>query len=409
MLDGPNGDRPMARPRKRRTVDGVELAENLYTDPRGRPGYWRYRRADGSDKQFQAATVHEANRLADEANKLRDTVAPGSAPARRPSREMLAYHAPAYIAYRERLDPALASKQSWTNRRYAIEQFAATINVPLGQITRPQIQAWWDDLTPAQQKLRHAEFRRWFNWLMGQGLLPRLQYNPFTTADDRPRLLLKNTPVKARQPLPLDAYWRVYRQAGEMGYPGLQIAMALSLYTTYRREDIVTLRWDTNLADRKLRLVIGKSLSQKGNARAARHEWDLDAHPLLARIIARARELSLEHRRCPYIVSQMPRRRHKGPDGAQANRDHIARILPNRLTRMYAEAAEAAGVSGTSFHEVRGLSSALHSLAGYSTDEIQALMAHESKTTTLGYQDGHSLPYSRMEIQLPAGILGGEW
>ena len=399
----------MARPRKPRIVDGVQLADNLYPDPRGRPGYWRYRRPDGSNKIFQALSAEEANRLAEEANRLRDTVTPTFTMKRTPGREMLAYHAPLYVAYRERLDPSLAGKESWTNRRYAIEQFSGAFTTPLGQITRDQIQCWWDDLTPAQQKLRHAEFRRWFNWLMGQGLLPRMQYNPFTTSDDRPRLLLKSTPVKLRQPLTLDAYWRVYRQAGDMGYPGLQVAMALSLYTTYRREDIVTLSWEHNLVDRKLRLVIGKSEAQRGSARAARHEWDLDAHPLLARIIARARELSLEHRRCPYIVSQMPRRRHKGPDGAQANRDHIARILPSRLTRMYAEAAEAAGVVGTSFHEVRGLSSALHSLAGYGTEEIQALMAHESKSTTLGYQDGHSLPYSRMEIQLPAAILGGEW
>src|SRR5690606_27954680 len=110
-------------------------------------------------------------------------------------------------------------------------------------------------------------------------------------------------------------------------------------------------------------------------------------------------------------------------DGARANRDHIARILPDRLTRMYAEVAEAAAqkamengehqaadaLQGTSFHEVRGLSSALHRLAGYSTEEIQALMAHESKNTTLGYQDGHDLPYSRMELALPEGILGGVW
>jgi hypothetical protein len=400
---------PMARPRKPRTVDGVPLADNLYPDARGRPGRWRYRRADGSDKLFQASTVAEANRLAEEANGLRHRITPSRAGKASPGRDALAYHAPLYIAYRERLDPSLAGKQSWTNRKYAIEQLAEHITAPLGQINRGMIQSWWDDLTPAQQKLRHAEFRRWFNWLSGQGLLPRLDFNPFTTADDRPRLLLKSTPAKRRQPLTLDAYWRVYHQAGEMGYPGLQIAMALSLYTTYRREDIVTLRWDTNLAGRKLRLVIGKSEAQKGTARAARHEWDLDAHPPLSRIIARARELSLQHQRCTYIVSQMPRRKHKGPDGAKANRDHIARILPERLTRMYAEVAEAAGVHGTSFHEVRGLSSALHRLAGYSTEEIQSLMAHESKTTTLGYQDGHDLPYSRMDMVLPEGVIGGEW
>ncbi len=407
----------MPRPRKPRIVNGAALADNLYPDNKGRPNHYRYRRADGSFRGFSAPSVEVANQLAIEANALRDTVTPQGKPA--PGRDQLAYYAPLYIAYRERIDPAISGKPSWRNRAYAIHQAAEHFNsLPIGKLDWGHLQSWWDALTPAQQKLRHAEFRRWFNWLMAQGLLPRLDYNPFTTADDRPRLILKQTPTKRRQPLTLDGYWRIYHAAGDIGYHALQIAMGISLYTTYRREDIVTLRWDEHLRDRTLRLVIGKSESQKGTARAARHEWDLDRHPLLAQLINRARELSLKNQRCPYIISHTPERRQR-----TTSKDHYAQVTPERLTRMFSEAAAAAAsaaqrdgqpqlarsLTATTFHEVRGLSSALHRLAGYSTEEIQSLMAHENKSTTLGYQDGHELPYSRMEMTLPDGVLGGSF
>ena len=62
----------MGRPPKPRIVDGVELAQHLHRDAKGRTGYWRYQRPDGSWKGFRAETAEEANRLAAEANAARD-------------------------------------------------------------------------------------------------------------------------------------------------------------------------------------------------------------------------------------------------------------------------------------------------------------------------------------------------
>ncbi|WP_295802176.1 tyrosine-type recombinase/integrase [uncultured Microbulbifer sp.] len=394
----------MVRPKKPRIIDGIELVDNLYPDPRKRPGYYRYRRADGSDKLFQAETVAEANRIATEANALRDTAI--ATPARVPGRQQLGFHVPGYIAYQERLNPALTGKKSWDNRVYALHQFAEQFSgTPVGHITWQQISTWWDGLTYNQQKLRHAEFRKLFNWLMPQGLMPKLQYNPFTTADDRPRLIAKQKPPKGRAPLTIAQYWAIYHMAEEMGLHSLQIAMALSLLTTWRREDICNLQWDANLKGRTLQLVIAKSAAQKGHARAARQAWSLDKYPALARTIQRARELSLQNRRCPYIVSQWPKRRVWNQD-----KQHLAQVTPERLSRMFAEVRDACGITGgQSFHEVRGLSSTLYRIAGYGVDQIQELMAHKNKGTTLGYQDADALPYTPMDFVLPDDVIGGEF
>ena len=71
------------RPKKPRFLDGVQLADNLYPDPRKRPGFYRYCRPDGSMRTFQAPTVLEANASAEAANIDRDSVDPENPALRR--------------------------------------------------------------------------------------------------------------------------------------------------------------------------------------------------------------------------------------------------------------------------------------------------------------------------------------
>jgi len=379
------------RPKKTRLVDGIPLADNLYKDPKGRSGYYRYRRPDGTFKTFTAAAVDLANNMADEANSLRGKDLPVA--TRIPQRDSLAYHVPLYIAYQEKINPELKYKQSWKNRAYALNQFAETFPV-IGRITRDTILAWWDGLTYHQQKLRMAEFRRFFNWLMGQGLAAKLKYNPFTTADDKPRLLPKQKPKKQRKALTQAGYRKIYNAAEDFGYECLQIAMEISRYTTLREADICGLRW-TDIVDGELRLVVSKSEAQKGSARAARLSWKLKDHPILKRQIDRARELSLQHKRCPFVISHEPRRRVWNEDKA-----HLYQVTPDRLSRMFREVMDSCGIEGTSFHEVRGLSATLYKGEGYTTGEIKDLMAHEQESTTIDYQNADELPYQSVTMRL---------
>ena len=383
---------PSMRPKKPRFVDGVRLSDNLYTDPRGRIGYYSYRRPDGTKKTFQADTPHIANELAEQANNAIGVDHP--ALKKIPSQDQLEYHKDTYIKYRERITPKLKEKASWKNRKYTIGLFAKEFP-QLSHIKIEPIREWWDGLTYHQQKLRMAEFRRLFNWLMAEGLTPKIKYNPFTTADDLPRLMLKEKPQKERLPLTQLQYEKIYKKAPSMGYEALCIAMSISRYTTLREADICALRLDKNIVDNKLRTVVSKSAAQRGVTRAVRLEWDLEEHPVLRKIINRARKLALKNKACPFIVSHKPKRRVWNQD-----KDHLHQVTNDRLSRMFKEVMEECGISETSFHEVRGLSSTLYRLEGYNNSEIQEVMGHESERTTEGYQNLDEIPHIPVTMKL---------
>ncbi len=381
------------RPKKQRFLNGILLEDNLYPDPRKRPGYFQYHRPDGSKKTFQAGSVEAANTRAAEANANRDIYLPKKISV--PRRSQTLFHVEEFLAYREHLSPGLKARRSWDNRRYALKLFARADFVELNQITMEALRIWWDKLTHSQQKLRNAEFRRLFNWMMGNGLLPKLKFNPFTSDDSVPKLLLKEKSQKKRPPCTESDYWDIYNRAPHYGYQALQVAMGISRYTSLREADVCALRFDRNIDGRLFRAVVSKSDAQKGTVRAARLEWDLDDHPVLNKLIQMARELSLKNRRCPYIVSHNPKRRKYS-----RKREHFAQVLPRRLYDMFIEVRNSCGIEGVVFHEVRGLASTELKRKGYTLEEIRDVMGHESVTTTAGYINAEDLPYERVHLKL---------
>ncbi len=396
----------MPRTKQPRFVGGVQLADNLYPDPRGRDGYWRYVRPDGSQKIFAAGTVEGANHLAGEANALRN--AAQQQPLRRFEVEKLPYWVRKYEAYRLRQAPSLADKASWRNRLYALNAFARMCPVP-GEITRAAIESWWDSLTHSQQILRQAEFRRFFNFLMSRGVV-RMEYNPFTLSDDRPRLYLRETPASERKRLDIDGFWPIYEQAGKLSMEGLQIGMGISLYTTMRRGDVVALN-EQNVQDGcYLRRTISKSEEKRGSVNAARLQWRLDDHPMLSELVERGRALGKRNAHdgvpCPYLVSHAPQQRRLG-----ASKTHACQVLGRRLSDMFAAARDATGLwsnepNPPTFHEVRSLGSALYQRAGYEIKDIQELMAHTEIGMTMLYQSGHELPHTTMALRLDESTAG---
>lgn len=392
----------MARPRKQRYYEDVQLEDNLYPDNRGRYCHWRYKRPDGTFKHFTANTVQDANAIAAYTNQRRDTYVS----TRQPDVfGTLAHYVDEYIRYREEQSVDLKSKRSWHNRCYALRQFTRTITLPVSQIDRPDIQAWWDTLSNHQQKQRHAEFRKFFNYLMGRSLLPRLQYNPFTTADDRPRLYTKSLPARRSQRLTRTGFWRIYACAGELGYTCLQVAMGISLLTFMREGDICDLRLDEDIEENLLKCVIGKSAAQKGSVNAARLKWDLANYNLLRQLLNHARELSLQNRRCPFVISHWPKQKRMGK-----TKEHVAQVTPRRLIAMFDEARRMAGFTGPNppvFHGVRSLADKLATDAGYNIKTIQHAMAHASEDMTRKYLDGHELPYEHVEVKFTEQDIGG--
>ena len=396
---------PMAAPKKQRTFEGVVLADNLYKDNKGRVGYWRYFRPNRTFKTFPAGDVHLANKIAEHNNLSRDQM-----PKKTNStiNGTLAAYVDDFILHRETQNPNLKESNSWRNRRYSLAQFGRQIVRPLAQLKRVEIMHWWDVLTPHQQKARHAEFRRFFNWLMGRDLLPAMQYNPFTLADDRPRFYESATPKRASVRFDMSGFWKIYNAAGSLGYEGLQIAMGISLTTFMRETDILTLKLSDDLEDDLLKKVIGKSMAQVGEAKAARLQWNIRDYDLLRNLINRARLAAIKNHGCPYVISHTPQRKLIGK-----TKDHICQVTPRTLITMMKKSRDLAGYADMenppTFHTVRSLANSLAKDAEESKEAIQKNNAHRSVDTQLIYQEGHELPFEDAPIQFTAEQIGGDF
>ncbi|GAB3099912.1 hypothetical protein GCM10027217_18610 [Pseudomaricurvus hydrocarbonicus] len=391
-------------------VDGVKLEENLYPDNKKRTGHYRYLKPDGTFRHFTAETVHQANSFAADANSRRAEYT--AKKPTRPQMTMLESYACDFIDERQAENPGLKNKASWRNRSYALKKFGREISTPFSRLQRHHIEDWWRGLTHHQQKARHAEFRKFFNYLMGRNVLPNFEYNPFTTSDDRPRFYAKESPARSKERLTRESFWLVYDSAGELGYEALQIAMGVALTTFMRETDILTLRLDEHVEGKLLKRVIGKSAAQKGQSKAARLQWDVGNYELLRQLIKRARELSLRNQRCPYLISHMPAQRRKGK-----GKEHICQVLPRRLQDMWNDARDhtgywkdlPAGKKPPTFHECRSLADKLAAEAGYDIKAIQSAMAHSDAAQSLMYLGNHDLPYEEVQVKLTADQIGRDF
>lgn len=377
-------------PRPRPVVDGVELVPGLTLDPRKRPGVYSLRLPDGRRRVLRAATPTQANLQAQEELSLYGAPVQSDTHPVFHSWEHLIRD---YLIHREDSDPSLVRKESWRNRRYALEAFPEVAGVTPSRLEVGDLVEWWDGLTRHQQDLRRAEFRRMVNWGMLRGWFPRLRVNPFDLLETKAK------PPSGRSRLTLDGFNLVYQEALDRRYVGLSLAMKISLLTTLRRGDICNLTADS-LVDGKLRVVVSKSHNKLGDARASRLEWDLKVHKDLGRVLNECSELSLRNGRCPYLISHRWRQRRRG-----FLKDHIYRLMPDKVTEQFRECAKAAlepeeGKRLPTFHEIRSLSAALLRRQGVSQSDIKELMAHTDETTTVGYQHGHEYPYRTVETQL---------
>ncbi|WP_444926808.1 hypothetical protein ACJJI4_01450 [Microbulbifer sp. TRSA002] len=148
------------------------------------------------------------------------------------------------MEWQEENDPRLPSKASWRNRCNALKRFGEDFEVTsIHKAKLTDLRKWRESLTYHQQHARRAEFNKFSNCLMAEGL-SKLESNPFTTSDDRPCLLEKGKLSKKHQRLTLESYWTIYEKAEELGYEALQVAMGISRITTMRRADICELNKD---------------------------------------------------------------------------------------------------------------------------------------------------------------------
>lgn len=179
----------------------------------------------------------------------------------------------------------------------------------------------------------------------------------------------------------------IYDAIWDHAEPWLRLAMDLSLITLLRREDIVSLRF-SDVRDGFLWVVPQKT---EGSS-LVKLKISIGGH--LATLLSQARDSVVS----PFVVHRLPDRARPSDKRAHA-RLHHTQVMPEQLTRAFQDAREAAGVVGEhppSFHEIRSLGGALIRDAGWTTEEVQTLMGHASKSMTEHYLDGHDVPWTEV-------------
>lgn len=208
-----------------------------------------------------------------------------------------------------------------------------------------------------------------------------------------PLLTRKFAYERKRDRLTLDAYKAVHAKAE----PWLRNAMDLSLLTLLRREDVASLRFE-DVREGSLWVVPSKTEDTTLVKLCIALTPDLEA------IIARCRDAVVS----PFLIHRLPER-NKGREAWAKGRTHHTQVLPEKISREFQEAREAAGITGKhapTFHEIRSLGGALLREAGWPLDAVQALMGHASETMTKVYLAGHDAPWQRVTPGLSLPGLG---
>lgn len=191
----------------------------------------------------------------------------------------------------------------------------------------------------------------------------------------------KHAHKRKRERLTVEVYKAIHGKAPAW----LQAAMDLSLLTLLRREDVVSARF-SDVRDEKLCIVPSKTENTSGvRLRIAMSE-------ALLSIVAKARDSVVS----PFIVHRLPERARPQDKRASA-RTHHTQVLPEQLSRAFADAREAAGIAGDSpptFHEIRSLGAALLRQEGWDKKRVQDLLAHTDAAMTDVYLGGHEQPWT---------------
>jgi enterobacteria phage integrase len=170
--------------------------------------------------------------------------------------------------------------------------------------------------------------------------------------------------------------------------PWLRNAMDISLATLLRREDVVGLRF-ADVRGGKLFVVPGKTEGTTGV------RLRITVTPALDQVLTRCRDDVVS----PFLVHRLPDRLRPSDKRAKA-REHHTQVLPEQLTRAFADARDAVGLGGdgaATFHEIRSLGGALLREAGWTQAQVQTLMTHASPAMTEHYLAGHDTPWTDVE------------
>lgn len=233
-----------------------------------------------------------------------------------------------------------------------------------------------------------ARSRQQFRLVLGWILACALQEG---WIDDNPALSTRKfSHERQRERLTIETYRAIWEKAPTW----VRNAMDLSLLTLLRREDVVSLRF-SDIRDGALWVVPSKTEETSGVRLKIAVSAELDG------LFARCRDDVVS----PFLVHRLPAKAR--PQNLRAKeRNHHTQVLPEQLSRAFADARDEAKILGENpptFHEIRSLGGALLQDAGWTLQQVQALMGHSSEAMTKVYLDGHAAPWASVStgISLP--------
>ncbi|MFC3816523.1 tyrosine-type recombinase/integrase [Lysobacter sp. GCM10012299] len=233
-----------------------------------------------------------------------------------------------------------------------------------------------------------ARARQQFRLVLGWILACALQEG---WIDDNPALSTRKfTHERQRERLTIETYRAIWKKAPDW----VRNAMDLSLLTLLRREDVVSLRF-ADVRDGALWVVPSKTEGTSGVRLKIAVSAELDE------LLGRCRDAVVS----PFLVHRLPVKAR--PQQLRAkDRSHHTQVLPEQLSRAFADARDEAGIkieNPPTFHEIRSLGGALLQEAGWTLQQVQALMGHSSESMTQRYLDGHDQPWCHVStgIELP--------
>ena len=361
---------------------GRELPPNVFYDR----GAYKYLQPNGKKKTLKntlgkRAAYEEAVAFASVLNQHRSKAGPAS--------NSLEHWRCEYVQWAQSRDPNLVGSASWKNRCNAMKKFAAqfeTHRIP--DLNVDLLRPWWDRMKYDEQHNRRYAFSCWFQWMLSKGLTTQ---NPFTLADDKPRLFEKAVPPKIRVPITL----KHFRAIEEVAEPHVRIAMQLSLITMMREGDVVTLKFDQHVTPTSLRRANTKSIRQRGEGKGDLNEWLFEDYPALESVIKEARDLAGF---CPFVVSSKKCR--PGP-----KKEHQWQVPTDRLIKDFAKARDIVNWpvpshrNPTTFHEIKGLAIQIY-LEHNSLEVVSKGAGHTRTSVTEAYRAEHEQRYKPVRLKL---------
>lgn len=262
--------------------------------------------------------------------------------------------------------------------RFMAEEWAS---LPADQITRMQLAAYLNPQPPRTRQLNRHLLEQVFAKAVADGYRDD---NPVTQTE-RPVVVVE------RQRLLRADFDKI--RAHEDAPEWFRSAMDLALQTLQRREDLARLRF----ADERegLLYVSQQKVEGHGTGHVA-----IEIGPALREVIERCRDDVAS----PYMIHCRPARRVK-----TAWRTHWTQVHPDTLTDQFAELRDKLGLYAhlpprkrPSFHEIRSLGADLYREAGWSDEEVQALLGHADPKTTRRYLDRDQVRWVRAKAGLKA-------